>query len=77
MCARVPIPPLCRGSCHPGEELLNPEHASKSLAVAVTRVCCNTKALKERMEALDQLGYNGGPAGTHALLHTRVVSRRP
>ena len=48
--------------CHPGEELVTPGERT-SLKKAITRACCDPKALRERLELLEEMGYGAGPTG--------------
>ena len=43
--------------CHPGEETITAAGNGADWKVAVTRVCCNPQALRERLDELEKLGY--------------------
>ena len=55
--------------CHPGEDLVTADTLAGrgGLRAALDRVCCNPRVLRQRMEALQQLGYDTPPPDAFAV----------
>ena len=60
--------------CHPGEDLVTADRLAAAagsrrggLRAALDRVCCNPRVLRQRMEALQQLGYDTPPPDAFAV----------